>query len=132
MLVAFATNRTRLPAKDREAFGKQGVGLGERSTCDPTYSSVMFRSTGSLPRCSEETKKLIYGAQWEVQPLPAQIRNAIGGYCGEPLIWQESKSVEMWGELPCSAVSAFGARFKHDILTFYFERLGIITFKPLL
>ena len=93
MLVAFPTNRTRLPTKDREAFSKQGFCLGERSTCDPTYSGVTFRSTGSLPRCSEETKKLIYGAQRELPALPAQIRNAIGA--GEPLIWQESKSVEM-------------------------------------
>ena len=98
MIVAFPMNRTRLPTKGREAFSnKQGTSLGECSTCDSTYSGVTLRGLASLPRCSEHTKKTIYGQQRELPALPTHVKNSLG--IGEPLVWQETKSVECFGAL---------------------------------
>ena len=97
ILAAFPMNRSHLPTKEREAFYKQGVSCGERSTCDPTYTGVSFRSTASLPRCDPGSKRLMYGGGMEIPVVPDTISNAVGA--GEPLIWQECKSVELWSAL---------------------------------
>ena len=97
ILAAFPENPSRLPTKGRQAFSKQGTGCGERSTEEPSYSNVVFRSLGSLPRCSEEDKRLICGIQEKLPDLLGQVRNDVG--VGLPLIWQESKSVKMWSAL---------------------------------
>ena len=94
MLVSFPMNRSHLPVKEREPFNKQGVNSGERSTCDPTYTDVVLRQIGSLPRCDPKDKRLIYGAADEMPTVPEKLLLSIGA--GEPLVWQESKSVEFW------------------------------------
>jgi hypothetical protein len=91
---AFPMNRTQLPTKEREALQKQGTSSGEKTTGDPTYTGVAFRTTSSLPRCDPETKRLIYAKTEALPDVPDKISNAVGA--GEPLIWQESKSVDLW------------------------------------
>ena len=91
LLAGFPVSKTKLKSKDRSHY----TACGEHTTHHLTYSSVQPRHLDTLPRVSTADKERIVGGS--LKPVAPEVADRVKN--GQPLFWQEYKTVELWSNL---------------------------------
>ena len=97
IIMSFPVPRTQMPVKPRKS-NSDGVGAGESTTHDATYSGVTPMSWAGMTLVTDGDKQKILGATAGKETSKPRTRVFDTAF-GQPLFWAERKTITCWENL---------------------------------